>query len=44
MLYKNFGTVKDLNETLNISEFAKGIYILKLQVDDEINYQKVVKQ
>ena len=44
MLYKNFGTVKDLNETLNISEFAKGIYIMKLQVDDEINYQKVVKQ
>ncbi len=44
-LYMNeFGLVRDVRENMNITNLAKGVYIMKLQVDDEVHYQKVVKQ
>ncbi|MFN8283787.1 MAG: M36 family metallopeptidase [Chitinophagales bacterium] len=44
-MYSNvIGLTKEINQELNINSYAKGIYILKLQVDDETIYQKVVRQ
>jgi hypothetical protein len=44
MFNNELGLVRDVRETMNISNFAKGMYILKLQVDDEVHYHKVVRQ
>ncbi|MFN8283538.1 MAG: M43 family zinc metalloprotease [Chitinophagales bacterium] len=44
-MYSNvIGLTKEINQELNLNSYAKGIYILKLQVDDETIYQKVVRQ
>jgi len=41
---KSFATTRNVNEELNMSDYAKGVYIIKLNVDDEVYYHKVVKQ
>jgi hypothetical protein len=41
---KSFSGTRNVFEELNISDYAKGIYIIKLAVDEEVYYHKVVRQ
>ncbi len=41
---KSFVSTRNVYEELSISDYSKGIYIIKLNVDDEVYYHKVVKQ
>jgi hypothetical protein len=41
---KSFVSTRNVYEELSISDYAKGVYIIKLNVDDEVYYHKVVKQ
>jgi hypothetical protein len=40
---KSYGTVKVLTDAVNMSELSQGVYIIKLRVDEEVYYHKVVK-
>jgi hypothetical protein len=40
---KGYGNTKALTDELNVNELSKGVYIIKLRVDEEIYYHKVVK-
>ena len=41
---KTIAQTRTVYEELQIETFAKGIYIIKINVDDEVYYHKVVKQ
>jgi ribosomal protein S8E len=41
---KSFVSTRNVYEELSISDYSKGVYIIKLNVDDEVYYHKVVKQ
>ncbi|MFN8267217.1 MAG: M36 family metallopeptidase [Chitinophagales bacterium] len=41
---QSYTNIRVLNEELNLQDVAKGVYILRLNVDDEVYYHKVVKQ
>jgi PKD repeat protein len=41
---KSFSSTRNVFEELNISDYAKGVYIIKLTVDEEVYYHKVVRQ
>ena len=41
---KGFANTRNVFEEVSMSEYAKGVYIIKLNVDDETYYHKVVKQ
>jgi hypothetical protein len=40
---KSYGTVKVLTDAINMNELSQGVYIIKLRVDEEVYYHKVVK-
>jgi hypothetical protein len=40
---KSYGTVKVLTDAVNMNELSQGVYIIKLRVDEEVYYHKVVK-
>ncbi len=40
----NFKSSGDFSENINISEFTKGYYILKLKTNSKIDYFKIIKQ
>ena len=41
---KTYGNIRNINEEMNIHDLAKGVYILRLNIDDEVIYHKIVKQ
>jgi hypothetical protein len=41
---RGFTNTRNVFEELSINNYAKGVYIIKLNVDDETYYHKVVKQ
>ncbi|MCC6516440.1 MAG: T9SS type A sorting domain-containing protein, partial [Chitinophagales bacterium] len=41
---KTIAQTRTVYEELQIETFAKGIYIIKINVDEEVYYHKVVKQ
>ncbi|MFN8238496.1 MAG: T9SS type A sorting domain-containing protein [Chitinophagales bacterium] len=44
MLQKSYTTAKTVFEELNINEFASGVYIIRLNVDSEVHYHKLIKE
>ena len=41
---QSIANTRNVSEEINLHDFAKGMYILRLKVEDEIYYHKVVKQ
>ncbi|MBK9328251.1 MAG: M36 family metallopeptidase [Sphingobacteriales bacterium] len=44
MVQKSYSVTKAVFEELNINEYAGGVYIIKLNVDNEVHYHKLVKE
>jgi hypothetical protein len=44
MYSKEYKTTQSIREELDMQEYAKGVYLIKLKVDEESFYHKVVKQ
>ncbi|MCB0508700.1 MAG: T9SS type A sorting domain-containing protein, partial [Bacteroidetes bacterium] len=45
ILYQQkYGETKSVTEQIEMSAYAKGVYIVKIKVDAENIYQKVIKQ
>jgi hypothetical protein len=41
---QSYTNTRVLNEEMNLQDLSKGVYILRLNVDDEVYYHKIVKQ
>jgi hypothetical protein len=44
LYFRGFTNTRNVFEEISMNDFAKGVYIIKLNVDDENYYHKVVKQ
>jgi hypothetical protein len=43
LFIRNYGSTRSVSDELNMQPLAKGVYIIKLRVDSDVYYHKVVK-